>query len=61
MFVEYDWTFNVYRFRFGADVFTDFRGFRSADSLADIKAILALGSCKLGKKTDDRTWAVVVA
>lgn len=58
MFVEYDWTFNVYRFRFG-DTFTDWRGFRSLPSLSEVKALLGEAGCKLGRKTDSRTWAIV--
>jgi hypothetical protein len=60
MFLEYDWTFCVYRARLG-QVFTDVRGERSWPSLKDAKAALAHCSLKLGKKTDSRTWAIVAA
>lgn len=60
MFVEYDWSFNVYRFRFG-QVFTDILGYRYADSMADAKLILAQAKLKLGRKTDSRTWEIVAA
>lgn len=56
-FVEYDWCFNVYRFRVGAN-FTDFRGVRSWPSIKDARYDLNLAGLKLGKKTDSRTWAV---
>lgn len=56
-FVEYDWTFSVYRFRVG-QAFTDFRGVRSWPTLKVCKADLAAAGCWLGKKTDSRTWPV---
>jgi rubredoxin len=59
MFLEYDWTFNVYRPRLG-DTFTDVRGERSWESLADAKWALKLCGLKLGRKTDSRTWAIEV-
>jgi hypothetical protein len=59
MFVEYDWCFNCYRFRFGS-AFTDWRGWYSLPTLADVKHLLGQSGCKLGRKTDDRTWAVIV-
>ena len=58
MFVEYDWTFCVYRFRFGR-TFTDFLGHRSCDSLDDCRALLRTAGMKLGHKTDSRTWPIV--
>jgi hypothetical protein len=58
MYLEYDWTFNVYRPRFGY-VFTDVNGLRSYDSLADAKYELGIVGLKLGKKTDDRTWQII--
>jgi hypothetical protein len=57
MFLEYDWAFGVYRVRFG-QTFTDWRGIRSFESLADAKAELARAGCRLGKKTDSRTWSI---
>lgn len=59
MFLEYDWTFDVYRPRLG-DTFTDVNGWRSFASLADAKWELGLVGLKLGKKTDTRTWRIEV-
>lgn len=56
-FVEYDWTFGVYRFRIG-QTFTDFRGVRSWESLKDCRADLKAAGCYLGKRTDSLTWPV---
>jgi len=60
MFLEYDWTFNVYRARFG-NHFTDVRGERSWDSLPEAKRALRAANLKLGKKTDSRTWRIETA
>jgi hypothetical protein len=60
MFLEYNWTANVYQFRFGS-VFTDVRGYRSAESLEEARWILSTAGLKLGKKTDSRTWAIELA
>ena len=57
LYLEYDWTFNVYRVRFGS-TFIDWRGYRSFASKADAKYILGLAGCKIGKKTDSRSWAI---
>jgi hypothetical protein len=57
MFIEYDWTFNVYRPRFGQS-FIAFRGERSFPTLADARAALKSAGLKLGRKTDTRTWSV---
>jgi hypothetical protein len=57
MFLEYDWTFDVYRPRFGAS-FIDVRGERSWPSLKDAKCALALAKLRVGKKTDSRTWRI---
>ena len=57
MFLEYDWTFNVYRARLG-QTFTDIRGVRYWESLKDAKAALASCGLKLTKKTDTRTWKI---
>ncbi|MGH7024178.1 MAG: hypothetical protein ACREEB_11395 [Caulobacteraceae bacterium] len=57
MFLEYDWTFNVYRPRFGA-AFIDVRGERSWPSLAEAKAALADAGLTLGAKTDSRSWRI---
>lgn len=58
MFLEYDWTFNVFRPRVGADVFTDIRGARSFESLNEAKDALKAAGLRLGKKTDSRTWRI---
>ena len=57
MYLEYDWTFNVYRPRFGSS-FTDVRGWRSFESMDDAKWVLATVGLKVGKKTDTRTWRI---
>jgi hypothetical protein len=57
MFLEYDWTFNVYRPRFGA-AFTDIRGWRSFESLREARDVLSSCGLRLGRKTDSRTWAI---
>lgn len=57
MFIEYDWTFNVYRPRFG-DTFIAFRGERSWTSLQDARDALQMAGMKLGEKTDTHTWSV---
>ena len=57
MFLEYDWTFNVYRPRLG-DTFIAWRGQRSFESLEHAREALALSGCRLGKKTDSRTWRI---
>ncbi len=57
MFMEYDWTFDCYRFRFG-DSFTDVLGWRYAETKEDAKAMLASAKLKLGRKTDTRTWKI---
>lgn len=58
MFLEYDPFFGVYRFRFG-DTFTDWRGVRSTATLAEAKALLAEAGCRLGRKSDSRTWPII--
>lgn len=58
MFLEYDWTFDVYRPRFGR-TFTDWRGYRSFATRDEAKHILGLGGCKLGRKVDSRTWEII--
>lgn len=57
MFLEYDWTFGVYRPRFG-DTFTGIRGVTFYDTLAQAKRHLATCGLKLGAKTDSRTWRI---
>ena len=58
MYLEYDWTFDVYRPRFG-HTFTEWRGQRSFETLEDVKHAFSLSRCKLGRKTDSRTWEIV--
>jgi len=60
MFIEYDWTYDLYRIRFGS-VWTSFRGVSDWQSLKDVKFDLERGGCKLGRKTDSRTSEVVTA
>lgn len=57
LFVEYDWSYNVYRMRFG-DTFIDCRGEKSWPDKATLKDALARAGLKLGDKTDTRTWRV---
>jgi hypothetical protein len=60
MYMEYDWAFGCYRFRFG-DRFIDVRDYRSASSKEEAEWILSTAGLKLGRKTDSRTWAIVAA
>jgi hypothetical protein len=60
MYLEYDWTFNCYRPRFGRN-FISIRDVFSYETLADAKQHLALCQLALGKKTDSRTWEIVFA
>jgi hypothetical protein len=60
MFLEYDWTFNVYRPRFG-DRFIAFRGWYSFESLDHARCELGYAGLKLGRKTDSRTWKIETA
>lgn len=59
MFLEYDWTFDVYRPRIGF-TFTDIRGVYSYKTLKE--ALEHLRSCglQLTQKTDSRTWRIEV-
>ncbi len=58
-FLEYDWTYNVYRPRFGKS-FISVDGHRYFDSLEQAKQVLARRKLRLGRKTDTRTWAVEI-
>ena len=58
MFLEFDWTYGVYRARFGS-VWTDIRGVSTWDNLKDVKFDLERAGLKLGRKTDSRTWEIV--
>jgi hypothetical protein len=57
MFLEYDWTFAVYRPRLG-HAFTAVNGLRSYESLDVARYELGLVGLALGKKTDSRTWCI---
>lgn len=57
MFLEYNWTANVYQPRVG-DRFTDWRGYHSFATLEEARDVLAQSGCKLGKKTASRTWPI---
>lgn len=54
-FIEYDWTFCAYRYRFG-DMLTDFRGTRSCESLDEWRSILEPAGLQIGPKRDSRLW-----
>ena len=58
MYLEYDWTFGVYRPRIG-QVMTSFRGYAHFVSLKEARYVLGLAACKLGRKTASRTWEIV--
>ena len=60
MYLEYDWTYSVYRPRFG-NTFTSVNGWQSFPSLAVAKAELAVVKLKVGRKTDSRTWQIELA
>jgi len=60
MYLEYDWTFGVFRPRVGR-TFTDFRGYRSFETLAEAKAVLEQAGCRLGPKCASRTWRILCA
>jgi hypothetical protein len=60
MFLEFNWTANVYQPRFG-DRFTDIRGVRSYETLADAKWHLETCKLQLGRKTDTMTWEIISA
>lgn len=60
LYIEFDWTFGVYRFRVG-QTFTDLRGVRSWESIDGVKADLRAADLRLGRKTDSRTWTAVAA
>jgi hypothetical protein len=60
MFLEYDWSFGVFRPRFGA-VFTAIDGWRSFPDMETARYVLKGRGLKLGGKTDSRTWAIVAA
>jgi len=57
MYLEYNWTANVYQPRFG-DTFIDIDGWRSFATLDEARFVLASRKLKLGRKTDTCTWAI---
>lgn len=59
MHLEYDWTFNVYRPRF-MGTFIDIGGERSFETIEHARLALLSRGLKLGKKTDTRTWEIVL-
>ena len=60
MYLEFDWTCNVYRPRFGG-TFTDIRGERSFATLRDADDALRFAGLIRGEKTDSRTWRLHAA
>ena len=58
MFLEYDWTYGVFRPRFGRDTFIEIGGFRSFSSWQEAKLTLMSRGLKIGRKTDSRTWRI---
>jgi len=60
MYLEFDWTFNVYRARLGG-TFTDIRGERSFPTLRDADDALRFAGLFRGEKTDSRTWRIRAA
>jgi hypothetical protein len=59
MFLEFDWMVGVYKPRFGT-TFTDVDGHRSFECLEDARYALATCNLMLGRKTDSRTWEIIV-
>jgi hypothetical protein len=57
MYLEFNWTAGVYQPRFGRS-FIAVRGWRSFETLAEARSVLASCGLCLGKKTDSGTWAV---
>lgn len=57
MYLEYDWSFDCYRVRFG-DVFTDWRGWRYFASLDEATDVLSQTGNRVGRKTASRTWSI---
>lgn len=61
MFLEYDWTFNVYRPRFGASFISigpdNVRSFDSLDYACTYLATLGL---RIAGKSASRTWRVIL-
>ena len=57
MNLEYDWTLNVYRFRFGT-TWIDVDGFRHAETKQLARSILNAVGLDVGKKTGTRTWEI---
>lgn len=60
MYLEYDWTFGLYRPRFG-DHFTGIRGVTFYSTLKEAREHLWQCGLALGRKTDSRTWQITEA
>lgn len=59
MFLEFNWTANVYQLRFG-DTFIDLaNGERSWPTRLAAQFALSSHKLRLAEKTDSRTWRVV--
>ncbi len=59
MFLEFNWTANVWQPRLG-DVFTAVNGWRSFPDLATADFELAIVGLRRGRKTDSRTYELVM-
>ena len=57
MFLEFDWTFNVYRTRFG-DRLTSWCGHHSFPSRAEANSVLRQTGYKIGRRVDTRSWRI---
>lgn len=57
MFLEYDWTYSVYRPRFG-DVFISVDGYRSFADMREAVEVLRGRGLRVGKKTASRSWKI---
>lgn len=59
MYLEYDWTFGVYRPRFRG-VFTEINGYHFFQDMEEAKWVLRLRGLRVGKKTDSRSWRIEI-
>jgi hypothetical protein len=57
MFLEYDWTSDLYRSR-GLDEFSSIVGLRTFATLADARRELNLVGLRLVRRLDLRTWQI---
>ena len=60
MYLEYDWSFMVWRPRFG-QTFIDVRGARYWPTRRDAAEALAAANLRLGRKTASRTYEILPA